>query len=467
MTHPRAPFRSPALAAYQILDTLPEQAYDDITRLAAQICGTSIAMLNFLPDERQWTKSQIGLDVADVALEVSFCVHAVEDPGNIMEIPDTEGDPRFAANPLVTGDPHLRFYAGAPLVTPGGHAIGAVCVLDTIPRSLSADQRDSLAALARQVMAQLELRRTAAALQATEARFRLFMDHSPALAFLKDTAGQYQYVNQAFLRRFDLRADEILGQDDSALCPPDVAATIRADDVRVMRTGQTLSSEDLVPTLDGQTQTWQVYRFAVPMAEEAWLGGMALDITVQKQYARYLETIQQRLEGEVQDLRVVSRTDGLTGLANRRAFDGGLARQIQQAAQSGQPLAVVMVDVDSFKSYNDTYGHPAGDAVLRQVAQHLAAAARGADLVARYGGEEFVLLLPNTSLAQATRVAERCRASVAAAAWPGRPVTISAGVAATPEGAPDPVALVAAADQAVYQAKRQGRNQVVTGVPQQ
>jgi signal transduction histidine kinase len=150
--------RLAALHAYGILDTGKESAFEDITRIASLVCGTPIAVVNLIDGERQWFKSEVGLGVRETPLATSICAHAILEH-DMLVVPDTTLDRRFAENPLVTGDPGLRFYAGALLKTPDGLAIGTVCVLDTEPRGLTQQQIDILRGLARQVMTQLELRR--------------------------------------------------------------------------------------------------------------------------------------------------------------------------------------------------------------------------------------------------------------------------------------------------------------------
>ena len=162
-----------ALESYGVLDTLPEECYDDITHLASQVCGTPIALVSLVDDDRQWFKSRVGLDAEETPRDIAFCAHAILET-DLMVVADAREDPRFSDNPLVRGEPRIRFYAGAPLLAPGGEALGTLCVIDRQRRTLSESQADSLRALSRQVMAQLELRRHVAA----EQRVRMELERS-------------------------------------------------------------------------------------------------------------------------------------------------------------------------------------------------------------------------------------------------------------------------------------------------
>jgi signal transduction histidine kinase len=147
------------LKDYMILDTVDESDFDEITMLASQICGTPISLVSLVDDRRQWFKSHHGLEVKETPKEISFCSHAINSPGSPFIVPDSRIDNRFSDNPLVTGTPHVIFYAGVPLVTPKGYALGTLCVIDHHPKQLTEQQLKSLEALSHQVMCQMELRR--------------------------------------------------------------------------------------------------------------------------------------------------------------------------------------------------------------------------------------------------------------------------------------------------------------------
>ena len=168
------PQRLDALRSYAILDTPVEAAFDDIVKVASQICGTPMALISLVDDVRQWFKASVGVAVRETPVEMAFCAHAILQP-EVLVVSDTQQDPRFIDNALVTGEPKLRFYAGAPLRTSDGYQLGTVCVLDREPRQLSNSQREALQALARQTMALLELRRSLTAAEAMQKHLRSLM----------------------------------------------------------------------------------------------------------------------------------------------------------------------------------------------------------------------------------------------------------------------------------------------------
>jgi two-component system NtrC family sensor kinase len=150
--------RIAALQKYAILDTEPEQAFDDLAQLASFVCGTPHAMISLVDENRQWFKSKVGISVSQTDREIAFCSTAIQQP-DVFIVQDALNDERFRNNPLVVGEPNVRFYAGAPLINEDGLALGTICVIDRVPRELSADQRAALKSLSRLVLAQLEFRR--------------------------------------------------------------------------------------------------------------------------------------------------------------------------------------------------------------------------------------------------------------------------------------------------------------------
>jgi GAF domain-containing protein len=151
--------RLAVLQGYGVLDSLPEPDFDDIAFLASHVCGAPIALVSLVDEDRQWFKAKVGTDLEETSRDVAFCAHAILEPGDIFVVPDALDDPRFATNPLVREEPRIRFYAGAPLVSPEGMPLGTLCVFDRVPRALSAAQARALGALAREVVVHLELRR--------------------------------------------------------------------------------------------------------------------------------------------------------------------------------------------------------------------------------------------------------------------------------------------------------------------
>ncbi|MDQ2687759.1 MAG: diguanylate cyclase [Armatimonadota bacterium] len=621
--------RLAALHALNILDTLPEEAFDDLTRLAAHICGVPMAAVSLIDDERQWFKSIIGVAVGETPRDIAFCAHTILQP-DLLVVPDAAADPRFADNPLVTGDVGIRFYAGAPLVTDDGHALGSLCVIDRVPRRLSPEQTAALGALARQAAALLALRRSMAereradaeraqALQEREEYHALFEAALGAMdeaLMVQDRLGNVLVSNR--------RADEMLGASEGRLegqgttqadwrylrsdgsdfpradrpsrlalqtgqAVRDVvlgiekpgksilwlsvnavplfhagkdaayAAAITLTDVTERRRSEDAlrRSEALLAeaqrtagigsweyNLETGTITWsaEIFRLLgfdpadgepdyetmlthyhpddVPMHRQCvtravetgqsyefdirvlcdggdgfrWahaighterdmagkvtrLSGTVMDIDARKRAEQSLQdhaVIMEFQKNELAEanahleesnarLEALATEDGLTGLKNYRAFQERLEVEMSRAARYGTPLSLVLLDVDHFKRYNDRWGHPAGDGVLKTVARLLQQNARGTDLAARYGGEEFVLILPQTSQSGAFIIAERVRRAIERAAWDKETVTASFGVATLSLGMDGGAVLVARADRALYQAKAEGRNRVTAG----
>jgi|HubBroStandDraft_5_1064220.scaffolds.fasta_scaffold22138_4 diguanylate cyclase (GGDEF)-like protein len=329
-----------ALDEYEILDTEGEEAFDELTRLAAFVCGTPISTMTLIDEHRQWFKSKVGVGSQETPRDIAFCSQAIND-NQAFIVPDAKRDPRFADNPLVLGEPHIRFYAGLPLTNPDGFNLGTLCVLDRTPRELSEQQIEALRILARQVIAQMELRKQ--------------------LRKLRVTIGEKEAVEE------ELRASR--------------AALLK-----------------------------------------------------------------------------LSITDELTGLYNRRAFNERLDEAVRLSNRHDWPLSLLLIDADHFKSFNDNFGHPEGDQVLRTLAECAKRLFRTTDFCARIGGEEFAIILPNTSSEGAVIIANRFRDVLRRAAWKRREVTASIGIATRGPEREGVFDLISRADRALYLAKSDGRN---------
>ena len=342
--------RQAALDSYAVLDTSPEQAYDDIVLLAANLCDAPAAAISLIDHGRQWSKAQIGVDHAQSPRAQAICDAAIGNPMQMLVVEDIAKDPRFSATPVRIGQAPLRFYAGMPLLTPDGYPLGVVCVMDVKPRQLSAKQRAGLRVLARQVQHLFELRRLA------------------------------------------LEQSRLLSERDVA--------------------------------------------------------------------AQRLQHERAELELRHETLQRTANHDQLTGLLNRAAL--AQLREDPRAMQKLEraPYTLALLDVDLFKRVNDRHGHLLGDRALRVVADAVTSCIRDGDLAVRYGGEEFLIVLPGTGLAVAYEVAHRIRERVAAASLPFA-LTVSVGIAAGDPARDQPEQVFERADQALYQAKANGRDQVV------
>ncbi len=226
------PQRLEALERYDILDSLPETEYDDLATLAASICGAPISLVSLVDSDRQWFKARYGLDISETPRSVSFCAHAIQ-ANSLFEVQNAAQDPRFSDNALVTGDPGIRFYAGAPLVTPDDFRLGTLCVIDRVPRELSDSQRRALEALARQVVSQLELRhalrraqtadaekaRALAQLEASNAILERFVEHAPAAIAMLDANWGYVAVSRRFVGSMNLPSLPLHGRNHFDVCP--------------------------------------------------------------------------------------------------------------------------------------------------------------------------------------------------------------------------------------------------------
>jgi signal transduction histidine kinase len=242
------------LRRFGVLDTLPQEAFDHITSLASAICGTPIALISLVDEERQWFKSRVGLEAQQTPRELAFCAHAIHNPDDIFEVKDASRDHRFHDNPLVTEAPDIRFYAGMPIVTGDGFALGTVCVIDRRSRQLNDVQRQALRSLSRLVLTLLEneeAHQAQLAAQVKEAQHQTAVQTSLALAGLdlKSFVGLdrvYRYVNQCYLNYWNKTASDIVGHSIPELMGETVYQTVVQPHFDKAAQGQEVTHEALI-----------------------------------------------------------------------------------------------------------------------------------------------------------------------------------------------------------------------------
>ncbi len=242
--------RLASLRRYGVLDTGPEPAMDDLTALATHICAAPIALISLVDEGRLWFKSKIGLAATALPRSLSFCERAMAQ-AELFIVPDATRDDRFTELPLVREEPRVRFYAGAPLITPEGDILGTLCVMDRVPRELGPEQSAALLRLSRQVMLQLEFRRQASELRETEERMRLVTDTASVGLVMVNGHQRYVYANEAYARMFHLPGADIVGQRVAEVLPDLYEAQIRPRLERALR-GERISFEMRRPGSGGE-----------------------------------------------------------------------------------------------------------------------------------------------------------------------------------------------------------------------
>ncbi len=506
--------RLAALKEYKILDTPCEEIFDQITQIAALVCHTPISLINLVDKDRQFTKSHYGLQITEIPREISFCAHTILGP-DILEIHDAKQDKRFDHNPFVVDEPHIRFYTGAPLTTAAGHHVGALCVLDMQPKSLSPEQKKTLGLLSKVVIALFELKKsvtsdileravmiqkiqdvntqlnlTISAQKQNNQKLILFskmndmlqscLSYEEAFAVIKnycqkifpEAAGTLYLLSSS---REHL--EPVLSWQD----PTSTTDLFSTEDCWALRRGQYYLVDN--PNVDVICQHFSslkkdnTKKICLPMiAQSETLGLLCLEkihpennsetqllyaLRTAEQIGLSLASIKLRLI-----LKQQSNIDPLTELYNRRYLIDAFKRELASSIREKKQLGIIIADIDYFKKFNDTYGHDAGDLLLKMVALILKKYLVEHEIACRLGGEEFLLLMRNVNEKEILNRAKRIQDEIHQLKihfhqQEIHAPTISMGIAIYPLHGKTLDDLMHAADQMLYRAKEKGRDQII------
>ncbi|MFK5599206.1 diguanylate cyclase domain-containing protein [Methylobacterium sp. HMF5984] len=427
-----------------------EPQFDALCQTAQALFGVPIALVSLIGENEQRFKGRCGLDVDGTSRDVSLCTYTILSDA-MMVVEDATRDERFAANRLVTGEPHIRFYAGAPLVLAPGIHLGALCVIDRVPRTFSAEQQGQLRSLAQIAVTLLRMNRAQREAHESAALYRLLADNATDVIVRCDLDGRHRYVSPAAKRLLGFEPEELLGTKTIDFAhPQDAGAFARL--LKQVGRGKLKHtvSQQRYRRKDG---SWVWVEVSFNLISSPATGES-------NGYVAVIRDIAQRKEAERQ-MAHMARHDPLTGLPNRLLFREQLAREIVRAQRGGGGFALFCLDLDQFKLVNDTLGHPAGDSLLCAVAQRLNGLVRAEDIVARLGGDEFVIIQTGTGrIEEAVALAERLLVAVATpfdlGGYPAR-IGLSIGIARAPDDELDADRLFLHADQALFRAKAAGR----------
>ena len=419
--------------------TAAEPQFDQIVQLARDLFQVPIALVTIVSRDRQWLKARIGLDIEETPREVSFCSVAIASPETLVVL-DSRTDPRFSNNPLVVGDPFIRFYAGAPLVTNDGFRIGSLCIIDTHPHlAMSRQDQKHLAALAEICVGEIERRRLLIQTKAA----RGFAEASKDVVLFCTPGGTVTYVNQAAKTLLGFTPKELVGRDISSFIPERFIAGHKAGMARLSSGAKSgLASK----TIEAVVRRHDGLEVPVDLALKIWHDETGLHV------GATIRDISKRKAKETK-LQHLARIDTLTGLVRVNTFTETLADKIKDNA----PATLLLLDLNGFKTINDSLGHAAGDALLKALSIRLLGIFDQASMVGRLGGDEFAVLIPDIA---DPRAAEAYALQIQAALTEPFDISghklfvgVSIGCALAPRDATRASELIVAADLALYKAK--------------
>ena len=450
-------WRQQALNELEIVDSGAESAFDGLVQAASAICGTPIALISLIDHDRQWFKANVGLEgVKETPRCISFCTHAIKQ-SELFVVEDAQIDPEFSGNPLVTGDPHIRFYAGAPLRLSCGATVGTLCVIGLQPMRLDEDQRKVLCNLSKTAVHLLEGRRA----ERMEAKYRQEAEQisadMPIGLFATDAAGGCYYTNERWQDLYGLSLEESLGNGWTETIHPEDRSAVFAEWIQAAKEQRQFQKTFRLLRHDGSVIHVQSQAKAQRDDSGTITGFLGFVQDVTTEVALNAEILFQ------------ANHDHLTGLFNRRAFEICLSQCVTQLREAeGPDHALLYIDLDQFKIVNDTVGHAAGDRLLVEVAGLLKPFQSHQASLARLGGDEFALLLPNCNVTRAEETAQLIIETFEVFRFQARNqqfrVGVSIGVVPLQEQNLRPNAVMQAADTSCFIAKERGRNRWHTWV---
>jgi diguanylate cyclase (GGDEF)-like protein len=421
--HPREEQRIARLLGYDILDTESDVILDQLTAMAARITGSPIALISLIDRDRQWLKSHYGLDVEETSRDDAFCAHTIMDADQVMLITDSLKDARFVSNPFVTGEPHIRFYAGVPLHNGDKLAIGSLCVIDRKPKELSEEQINSLKSIARIVMDYIQVYRsnrhlthlllkekqiynrllsmssemTSTSISLEDALQNILNHLDPSLGWLSCR------INNLTIQRLpDIRMNPNLPKDPQLDL---IWKEIDSQSPKVVR--ERKKTEFISSSVTGPEYAYLVVPVRnrgklVARIEMIYPDHRKADSRIKEVFdimAVNLGIIAER-ELATMELKYRANHDALTGAINRTLFLEELQKGISEANCNHPDAVLLFLDLDGFKEVNDNFGHQIGDRLLVEVTERLRSLSREKDILGRLSGDEFVLLVRHLDITE-------------------------------------------------------------------
>lgn len=345
--------RLAALKAYTILDTLPEHELDALTRLASSICNAPVAIITLVDEDRLWFKSKVGFEnISELPRNIGFCQHAIESGEDIFEIPDAKADKAFAENAAVTGEAQVRFYAGAPLVSPEGYRLGTLCVMDTVPKRLDANQKETLKTLSSFVVNQFELRKSRNELEINRNSYHKMVEDAGDIIYSSNLQGQFTYINRQTEKIIGYSREELFSTHFTSLIVPEWKKKVSAfyDQQFIHNISETVLEFPVNTKNNGVKWVEQTVTLLLKDGKRDGFQGIVRDIDVRKRGEEELKKVMMAKEQFIANMSHEIRTplNGVLGFADlllESELTGEQAEFVNAIVSSGKNLLHVINDI--------------------------------------------------------------------------------------------------------------------------